>query len=72
MFSKWNNKGVKNLSKEESMKIRWKYELCPSCKTYIVYTDGRALCNTCKLSIDNTSEEDQLELPLDFEDKKDD
>ena len=54
------------------MKIRWKFELCPSCKTYIVYTDGRALCNTCKLSIDNTSEEDQLELPLDFEDDKND
>ena len=50
------------------MKIRWKYELCPSCKTCIVYTDGRAVCNTCKLSIDNgLTEEEQLELPLDFE-----
>ena len=31
-------------------------------------TDGRAVCNTCKLSIDNgLTEEEQLELPLDFE-----
>jgi hypothetical protein len=67
-----SHRGASNLLEEESMKIRWKFELCPSCKTYIVYTDGRAVCNTCKLSIDNTSEEDQLELPLDFEDDKND
>jgi len=50
------------------MKIRWKDDLCPSCKTFVVFTDGRAVCNTCKLSIDNgLTEEEQLELPLDFE-----
>jgi len=49
------------------MKIRWKDDLCPSCKTFIVFTDGRTVCNTCKLTIDNTNLKEQLELPLDFE-----
>jgi len=50
------------------MKIRWKDDLCPSCKTFIVFTDGRTVCHTCKLTIDNSDiEEQQLELPLDFE-----
>jgi len=54
------------------MKIRWKDDLCPSCKTFIVFTDGRTVCNTCKLTIDNSDLEEQLELPLNFEDDKDD
>ena len=50
------------------MAIRWKDDLCPSCKTYICFTDGYAVCKICKLSIDNKQvEEEQLELPLDFE-----
>ena len=61
-------KGAPILLEEEKMKIRWKDDLCPSCKTFVVFTDGRAVCNTCKLSIDNSlTEEEQLELPLDFE-----
>ena len=50
------------------MAVRWKDDLCPSCKTYICFTDGYAVCKICKLSIDNKQvEEEQLELPLDFE-----
>ena len=49
------------------MAIRWKDDLCPSCKTYICFTDGYAVCKICKLSIDNKQVEEQLELPLDFE-----
>jgi hypothetical protein len=50
------------------MAIRWKDALCPSCKTYICFTDGYAVCKICKLSIDNKQVvEEQLELPLDFE-----
>ena len=44
------------------MKIRWKDDLCPSCKTYICFTDGYAVCKTCKLSVDNRDIEEQLEL----------
>ena len=55
------------------MAIRWKDALCPSCKTYICFTDGYAVCKICKLSIDNKQVvEEQLELPLDFEDDKND
>lgn len=54
------------------MAIRWKDDLCPSCRTYICFTDGYAVCKICKLSIDNTHEEEQLELPLDFEEDKND
>ena len=54
------------------MKIRWKDDLCPSCKTYICFTDGYAVCKTCKLSVDNRDIEEQLELPLDFEEDKND
>lgn len=53
------------------MATMWKDDLCPSCKTYICFTDGYAVCKTCKLSVDNTHEE-QLELPLDFEEGKND
>ncbi len=54
------------------MAIRWKDDLCPKCKTYICFTDGYAVCKVCRLSIDNTHvEEEQLELPLDFEEDKD-
>ena len=49
------------------MATMWKDDLCPSCKTYICFTDGYAVCKTCKLSVDNTHEDTQLELPLDFE-----
>ena len=49
------------------MAVRWKDDLCPSCKTYICFTDGYAVCKICKLSIDNKQVEEQLELPLDFE-----
>lgn len=49
------------------MAIRWKDDLCPSCRTYICFTDGYAVCKICKLSIDNKQVEEQLELPLDFE-----
>ena len=50
------------------MATRWKDDLCPKCKAYICFTDGYAVCKICKLSIDNTNlEEEQLELPLDFE-----
>ena len=55
------------------MAIRWKDDLCPKCKTYICFTDGYAVCKVCRLSIDNSHvEEEQLELPLDFEEDKDD
>ena len=49
------------------MAVRWKDDLCPSCRTYICFTDGYAVCKICKLSIDNKQVEEQLELPLDFE-----
>tara|TARA_R100000742_G_C4233566_1_gene54625 strand:+ start:279 stop:464 length:186 start_codon:yes stop_codon:yes gene_type:complete len=50
------------------MAVRWRDDLCPSCKTYICFTDGYAVCKICKLSINNKQvEEEQLELPLDFE-----
>ena len=49
------------------MATRWKNDLCPKCKTYICFTDGYAVCKICKLSIDNSQVEEQLELPLDFE-----
>lgn len=49
------------------MAIMWKNDLCPSCKTYICFTDGYAVCKTCKLTVDNRDIEEQLELPLDFE-----
>jgi len=49
------------------MAVRWKDDLCPSCKTYICFTDGYAVCKICKLSIDDRQVEEQLELPLDFE-----
>ena len=50
------------------MAVRWKDDLCPSCKTYICFTDGYAVCKICKLAKDNKQvEEEQLELPLDFE-----
>ena len=43
------------------MAVRWKDDLCPSCKTYICFTDGYAVCKICKLSIDNKQvEEEQL------------
>ena len=54
------------------MKIRWKDDLCPSCKTFICFTDGHAVCKTCKLTVDNRNIEEQLELPLDFEENKND
>lgn len=55
------------------MATKWKDDLCPKCKVYICYTNGYAVCKICKLSIDNTDlEEEQLELPLDFEEDKND
>jgi hypothetical protein len=49
------------------MATRWKDDLCPSCRTFICFTDGVAVCKTCKLTVDNSNIEEQLELPLDFE-----
>ena len=65
-------KGAPILLEEEKMKIRWKDDLCPSCKTFICFTDGYAVCKTCKLTVDNRNIEEQLELPLDFEENKND